>query len=58
MREHLELSHRRFARDFGEAPFAETDRQLRPAPAKAALAGGEAGNPLKTRKQPHEATAY
>jgi DNA-binding GntR family transcriptional regulator len=57
MRAHLELSHLRFARDFGEAPFAETDSECKRSPAKAALAGGEAGNPLKTRKQPHEVAA-
>jgi DNA-binding FadR family transcriptional regulator len=58
MREHLELSHRRFARDFGEALFAETDRELGRPPAKTALAGGERGNPLKTRKPAHAAAAY
>jgi FCD domain len=57
MREHLELSHRRFARDFGEAPFAETDRECRRPPATATLAGGEAGAPLKASKQPQQATA-
>jgi len=55
MREHLELSHQRFARDFGEAPFAETDRER--SPGRAALAGGEAGNPRKARKEPHAAAA-
>jgi DNA-binding FadR family transcriptional regulator len=57
MRQHLELSHRRFARDFGEAPFAETDRECRRPPAKAALAGGDAGNPFKSRKAPHAVAA-
>ena len=49
MREHLELSHQRFARDFGEAPCAETDRECERSPGRAALAGGEAGNPRKAR---------
>ena len=57
MREHLELSHQRFARDFGEAPFAETDRECKRSPGRAALAGGEAGNPRKARKEPHAAAA-
>ena len=56
MREHLELSHQRFSRDFGEAPFAEADGESERSP-EAALQPNEGGNPLKTRKEPHEAAA-
>jgi FCD domain-containing protein len=57
MREHLELSHRRFAHDFGEAPFVETDRECRRPPATAAVKGGEAVSPRKASKQPQQAAA-
>ncbi len=57
MYEHLERSHRRFSRDFGEAPFVGEDNQGKPAPTAAALPPGKGANPSKTRKEPHKAVA-
>ena len=56
MREHLELSHQRFSRDFGEAPGAEADGGCERSP-EAALQANAGGNPLKARKEPNEAAA-
>ena len=52
MREHLELSHRRCAQDFGEAPCAARDRGPR-SPVQAALPPNATGNRLQGRKEPH-----
>jgi DNA-binding FadR family transcriptional regulator len=58
MREHLERSHRRFSRDFGEAPFAPgEDKQSEPITI-AAPQPGKGSHPSKTRKEPHKAAAY
>ncbi len=57
MHEHLERSHRRFSRDFGEAPFVHEDKEGKPASTAAALQPGKGANPSKTRKEPHKAAA-
>ena len=57
MREHLERSHRRFSRDFGEQPEAASDNQGKPASAVATLQPGKRTIPSKTRKEPHKAAA-
>jgi hypothetical protein len=57
MHEHLERSHRRFSRDFGEAPFVHEDNEGKPASTAAALQPGKGANPSKTRKEPHKAAA-
>ncbi len=58
MHEHLERSHRRFSRDFGEAPFPRGDNEGTPASTVAALQPGKSGNPSKTRKEPHKVAAH
>ena len=56
MRDHLERSHERFARDFGEIPGLERDGEAKPA--RAAAAPRRKGvNPVKARKEPHKAAA-
>jgi DNA-binding FadR family transcriptional regulator len=55
MREHLERSHRRFSRDFGEAPSDHRDTRGKCTPAVSALRPGEGINPSKRRKEPHKA---
>ena len=57
MREHLERSHRRFSRDFGEAPFVHKDNEGKLTSAVAALQPRKGTNPSKTRKEPHKAAA-
>ena len=57
MREHLERSHRRFSRDFGEAPFAQGSNEGERTPTVAALQPGKGTNPSKIRKEPHKAAA-
>jgi DNA-binding FadR family transcriptional regulator len=57
MREHLERSHQRFSRDFGEAPFANGDSEGKHTPAAAALQPGKGTYPSKTRKEPHKVAA-
>jgi DNA-binding FadR family transcriptional regulator len=57
MREHLERSHRRFSRDFGEAPFVHRNGEAKDAPLPAVLQRGKGTNPLKTRKEPHKVAA-
>ena len=55
MRDHLEQSHERFARDFGEAsnthPETEARRPSRAQPRR------NAANPIKARKEPRKAAA-
>ena len=58
MHEHLERSHRRFSRDFGEAPFPRGDNEGTPASTVAALHPGKSDNPSKTRKEPHKVAAH
>jgi DNA-binding FadR family transcriptional regulator len=57
MHEHLERSHRRFSRDFGEAPFVQEDIEDKRTPTAAPLQPGKGSNPSKTRKEPHKAAA-
>ena len=57
MREHLERSHQRFSRDFGEAPFANGDDEGKHTSAVAALQPGKGTIPSKTGKEPHKAAA-
>ena len=57
MREHLERSHQRFSRDFGEASLVQEDIEDKRAPAAASLQPGKGSNPSKTRKEPHKAAA-
>ena len=57
MHEHLERSHRRFSRDFGEAPFVHEDKEGKPASIAAALQPGKGADSSKTRKEPHKAAA-
>ena len=57
MHEHLERSHRRFSRDFGEAPFVHEDNEGKPASTAATPQPGKGANPSKTRKEPHKAAA-
>jgi DNA-binding FadR family transcriptional regulator len=54
MRNHLERSHERFARDFGEVPGVERDGEAKPARAVPRRKGV---NPVKARKEPHKAAA-
>jgi DNA-binding FadR family transcriptional regulator len=56
MREHLERSHRRFSKDFGEAPFVPSAGPGI-ATTVAALQPGKRTNPSKTGKEPHKAAA-
>jgi DNA-binding FadR family transcriptional regulator len=55
MREHLERSHRRFSRDFGEAPFALDES--RNTSAAAPLQPDKHVHPSKTRKEPRKVAA-
>src|SRR6185437_9376173 len=57
MREHLERSHERFSRDFGEVPFADGPSRGKLA-TPAAVQSGKRTNPFKARKEPHKAAAY
>ena len=54
MREHLDQSHRRFSRDFGEAPFVRGDTEGKLAPV---VPPGKGTNPSKSGKEPHKAAA-
>jgi DNA-binding FadR family transcriptional regulator len=56
MREHLERSHERFARDFGEAASAAGEEETRPERART-TPRRKVANPIKARKEPHKAAA-
>jgi DNA-binding FadR family transcriptional regulator len=57
MRTHLELSHQRFARDFGEAPFVEGGRECERSPAERRLEQNGDSTALAARRDPRAATA-
>jgi hypothetical protein len=52
---HLEMSHRRFSRDFGEAPFTQSERVGKDTPTVATPQSANRVGPSKTRKEPHKA---
>jgi hypothetical protein len=57
MHEHLERSHRRFSRDFGEAALIQGDNNQGQSGA-AALQPGKGNDPSNRRKEPHKAVAF
>jgi DNA-binding FadR family transcriptional regulator len=57
MHEHLERSHRRFSRDFGEAALIQGDNNQGQSGA-AALQPGKGNDPSIRRKEPHKAVAF
>jgi len=57
MHEHLERSHRRFSRDFGEAPLVRGVGGPKDTPSAEVLQPRKAANPIKARKEPQKAAA-